>query len=541
MNFSDPKEKLASMDYIDAPERNILQWLNDFKRDESGVLLVFSLFIISIFLMIGGLGVDLMRAENARTNLQHTLDRAVLAASDLDQTLDPTAVVTDYFTKAGLAEHLTNVTVESGIGYRVVSANANYQLDTILMDMNNVNQLSIPSSGTAEERIDGVEISMVLDVSGSMGSNNRLTNLQSAARDFIDTVSEASEDGKLSISIVPYATQVTAGATLLNEYNVSTEHNYSHCVNFESADFNATGLSTSTPLQRTDHFDVFTYSRTIGDNSDYGNDSMPVCATDSSSAILPLSKNKTVLKNAISALTAGGNTSIDIGMKWGTTLLDPGTQGVVSNLVSNGAIHNDFQGRPTSYSSSDTLKVIVLMTDGQNTNQYFLNDAYKNGNSDVWIDSATKRASIYKPSHYGYEKYFHVHDRRWRTTPYGQSNGTAHRMTYRELWDEYSVAENLTKNYGRMNRWNDWTHWYNNVFYGVGTGTKNARLHSICEAAKDQGIIVFTIGFEAPSGGQTVLKSCASSDSHYFDVNGIEISDAFSSIASSIRKLRLTN
>ena len=41
-------------------------------------------------------------------------------------------------------------------------------------------------------------------------------------------------------------------------------------------------------------------------------------------------------------------------------------------------------------------------------------------------------------------------------------------------------------------------------------------------------------------GGKAVIKDCASSDSHFFDVNGLEISDAFSSIASSIRKLRLT-
>ena len=69
---------------------------------------------------------------------------------------------------------------------------------------------------------------------------------------------------------------------------------------------------------------------------------------------------------------------------------------------------------------------------------------------------------------------------------------------------------------------------------------KNSRTKAICDAAKARNIIVFTIGFEAPSDGQAVLRDCASSIAHYFDVNGLEITDSFASIASSIRKLRLT-
>jgi hypothetical protein len=82
--------------------------------------------------------------------------------------------------------------------------------------------------------------------------------------------------------------------------------------------------------------------------------------------------------------------------------------------------------------------------------------------------------------------------------------------------------------------------WYYGVYDSWGTSTKNARTKAICDAAKARGIVVYTIGFEAPSGGVSVLKDCASSDAHYFDVQGLEISDAFASIATSIRQLRLT-
>ncbi|PCJ45972.1 MAG: hypothetical protein COA99_03785, partial [Moraxellaceae bacterium] len=41
---------------------------------------------------------------------------------------------------------------------------------------------------------------------------------------------------------------------------------------------------------------------------------------------------------------------------------------------------------------------------------------------------------------------------------------------------------------------------------------------ALIDAAKAAGIIVYTIGFEAPSNGQPVLRDCASSEAHYFDV-----------------------
>jgi hypothetical protein len=75
----------------------------------------------------------------------------------------------------------------------------------------------------------------------------------------------------------------------------------------------------------------------------------------------------------------------------------------------------------------------------------------------------------------------------------------------------------------------------------VVNGTEaDARLSDICAAARAQGVVIYTVAFEAPSGGQSALQDCASSPSHYFDVNGTDISSAFSAIASDIRALKLT-
>jgi len=68
----------------------------------------------------------------------------------------------------------------------------------------------------------------------------------------------------------------------------------------------------------------------------------------------------------------------------------------------------------------------------------------------------------------------------------------------------------------------------------------NNRLLSLCSKMKTEGVVIYTVAFEAPTAGRNLLRNCASSSNHAFDVDGLEISSAFASIATSIRKLRLT-
>ena len=66
------------------------------------------------------------------------------------------------------------------------------------------------------------------------------------------------------------------------------------------------------------------------------------------------------------------------------------------------------------------------------------------------------------------------------------------------------------------------------------------RLLALCDRVKEQGVVIYTVAFEAPVAGRNLVRQCASSNNHAFDVDGLEIRSAFSSIATSIRKLRLT-
>ena len=522
------------------------QSLRAFRRDDSGVMAYPTVAFFLAMLAVGGIGVDLMRMERDRTVLQYTLDRAVLAAADLDQTQPPAVVVQDYLNKAGLGEYYQEPIVESGLGYKRVQATIDATFEAHLLRFSNGNDLPVFATSQAEESIDGLEISLVLDVSGSMNSNSRLSNLKVAAKDFIDTMVANTTDGKMSISVVPYATQVSLPDDLIDQYTTVGENPYSNCINFEAAEYNSASLSTLDTLERSMHFTPWGYSnrdmRTYYSSPRLINS--PVCDERASREILPLQKDATTLKNFIQNLSAGGNTSIDVGMKWGTALLDPSARPAIS-AISTGigaSVPGDFSDRPAEYSDSDTIKIIVLMTDGQNTSQYYVDDDHRDGPSGVWYNSHYKSYSTYD-SRYGGRYFFHYNNN-WYNEPYGNGSGqsgTAVELNYAELFARTSLKYIYRYIfYEWMNFYDARDDWYYGIYSSHGNSTKNARTRSVCEAAKAKGIVVYTIGFEAPSNGVAVLRDCASSDAHYFDVDGLEIKDAFASIATSIRQLRLT-
>ncbi|NSY37614.1 TadE/TadG family type IV pilus assembly protein [Leisingera sp. ANG59] len=515
-----------------------------FLREEDGVLAKPMIITLLLMLAAGGMGVDLMRMERDRTTLQYTLDRAVLAAADLDQQQDPATVIQEYLTKAGLADYYSEPEVEQSLGYKSVESTINATFPAHLLKFAGVGDLPVYANSRAEETIGAVEISMVLDISGSMSRNNRLVNLKAAAHSFVDQITQNTDIDNLSISIIPYATQVNVGEALLSKYtNVTQEHNYSHCVNFIKDQFSKHTLPRDENLERTAHFDTFTYSENMI--------STPVCPTRDGSQILPLTNNAALLHEHIDKLTASGNTSIDIGMKWGSALLDPTARGVVNDLIADGVIDASFVDRPTDYGSGDTLKIIVLMSDGQNTNQYMVNPSRREGDSDVWYNPTADAYSVYHSN--GTKNYYWEHMNRWEDHPYGEGTyetcnyygctthteeGTSSRLTYPELHARASLAWIAKYIYEfSSSAWADWFHagryFHNRV-------AKDQHTKHICDITKDQGVIVYSVGFEAPSKGIAVLEDCASSPAHFFDVDGLEITDAFSSIATSIRQLRLT-
>jgi Flp pilus assembly protein TadG len=506
-------------------------------RDERGSLTVFGLFIFVLMLMVGGLAVDLMRFETERVRLQNTLDRSVLAAASLNQMQGRKAVVSEYFAKAGLAGSLGEVDVDEGLNHRKVTAAAATPVKTLFMSMMGISELTAPAFSQARENRLDVEISLVLDVSGSMDSNQRLPRLKTAAKQFVDAllVQKDHDRDRVSISIVPFSMQVSAGAEILSFFDVSAEHGYSNCVDFAPAAFQSTAVAANSVLKRTGHFDPLSSSVTPTDF---------VCRVPPSREILAFSNDSAALKAKIDSFTAGGNTSIEIGAKWGLFLLDPSSQPIATARIAAGKTDADFAGRPVAYTEPETLKVLIVMSDGANTDQYMLKDAYNSGLSDVFRDPGTGRFSIYDAGRIG-DQYWVLDSTTgltgsWQAQPYRSGTAAAVQLTYPELWNAVPLKtyNTLRSSIPERSSSFDW----NTVVTRVQTGTKNTRTSQICSAAKAAKVEVFTIAFETSGAGQATLRDCATApvERHFFDVNGLQISEAFSTIASQINQLRLS-
>jgi len=526
--------------------------LTHFVRDVSGTITIYSTFTLVLILMLTGASVDMMYHEATRAQLQTTLDRAVLAAADLEQMQPPETVVTDYVAKAGLSEHLLSVEAANGLNERTVTARAGLELDTVFLHIAGYDTLDVLAVSSAEERIANVEISLVLDVSGSM-SGDRISNLRSAAIEFVETVIQPSDSdvtGLTTVSIVPYNATVNLGETLAPRYTLSDLHSYSTCAIFEDYAFHQTAVSAHQSLDRLAHFDLYS---TNENTTEIGS---PWCPRGQVSSVVAHSLDVEALSSHIAGLTAGGNTAIDLGMKWGVALLDPEANEVVRALAETGDVDNRISSRPAAFDDTEAIKFVVVMTDGANTTEYDLKSHHKYGYSDVWIDDRgtsdrhDDRFSLRVQDNSGTANdlwFWHRYESsswstRNRNIPDGGSN--ARRMLNTELFARFGTKAVAQKLY--VQPYYDGFVSYNayyDVYYAyeaiVNGSQADARLSDICNAAKDAGIVVFSIAFEAPEGGQAALSDCASSASHYFDVEGVEITETFHSIARQINSLRL--
>ncbi|WP_443135076.1 hypothetical protein [Frigidibacter sp. ROC022] len=492
------------------------------------------------------MAVDFMRQESTRARLQSTLDRSILAAADMDQKQDPEAVVRDYFAKSGVKGYTLNVHVANGYDSRRVSAVTSGEIDSYFLKFLGIASLDAPAAGAAEESISNIEISLVLDVSGSMGETSasgkkKLDELKTAAKAFVDTIYAQTDPNRTTISIVPYSTQVNAGEELASKFSISKEQTVSACVDFTPEDYTKVALTTTEPLSRTAHFDPISGRSTKTPRRF-------VCRTEDSVKVMPVESNPAILKAKIDSLVADGYTSIEIGMKWGAALLEPEARPAIAALAADGVLPASVASRPLDNNAAETLKVIVVMTDGINTNQWLMADSYKSGLSQVWVNPDNGKLS------YKGLLGFWVVGSGWKLQPDGGSDAV--QLTYPELWATTGVKYNASKTADMMQSgsgvawnltYNLWTAgtWVSGLFHPgvytmIGGSEKDARTDTICTAAKSAGIKIYSIGFEVTDDSAKVLEKCATTKSHFFRVNGLQIHDAFQSIANDIGKLRLT-
>lgn len=566
-----------------APAAALAARLGRFARDEEGSGIILTLFVFIFMLVMAGLGIDTMRHEMERTRLQATLDAAVLAGAGAPmgtEVPEIKAIVQDYFVKSGMSQYLHEIDTDgegaddivTSLNATRVYAEASMDIDTYLMKLSGVDTLGARGAAAAEVRTPKLEVSLVLDVSGSM-QGTKLANLQSAAKNFVTTILNGSDPGNTVISVIPFAWTVTPGEDIYSALTVNETHDYSTCLRFDTSDYSDAGIDPDTA------YDQQIYTALYGDFDDL-TDGWRSCFPETRAQILPFSMDEAALHAHIDALDADGNTSAHIGMKWGAAMLDPDFQSVFNDLKTAGIVDASLSDLPVSYTEPESLKIIVLMADGQNTTSYYFDDdsPYRGPDSDLYLMkyqqmefkyaykkrrkgglqysydegkcSNSKWTCIYEAT--GAEvsayflrdgdEYYNVEEEDWiDDTDYDAIKASPGfisetRLSWEQAWGLMSPRyySEVTGNWGA---WND----YSGSQYENGSA-KDVRMQAICSATKGEDVIVYTIGYAISAGGnaETQLRNCASSANHYYPTNGENIAAAFNSIASNVQNLRLT-
>lgn len=446
--------------------------LRPFAADERGGMTIFILTLFTLVILCTGISLDLLRHESERAEVQDALDRGVLAAASLEQQIDAEAAVRSFLANRNYSNRLQNVRVvtTAGLNFRRVEAHVKYDLDTTFLRMAGMPSMEVAAKAVAVEGRENVEISLVLDISGSMareptgdGTRQRLDVLRTSAADFIDLVLKEENRDNTTVSLIPYSGHVNAGV-LFDKFNAGRSHGNSSCIEFEDADFGVPGLPPRVSRGQVPHFQWFTFEGDRGHEADWG-----WCPTDTQ-RLVPLSNDPVALKTRIAAFRGHDGTGTNNGMKWGLALLDPTAQPLVSELVDESQIGEDFRERPLPYRTDRALKVLVVMTDGNIRYQQRPNPG----------QSCTSR------------------------------NPQGCRLRYN---NERNADETL----------------------------RTQQFQQLCQLAKENGVVVFTIGFDisTTSDAYREMRGCATSNSHFFPVNGLDLETAFQMIASTIQKLRL--
>lgn len=491
--------------------------LTTFRDDASGAIAAFSIVAFLTMFVAVGIGMDFMRHEAHRAELQDAIDRGILAAATFTDGTDAEEIVRDYLksTKLATSDINLNVTDNPSAFSNTVTATASYDVSTFFLKVLGISELKVHAIGAAQLGLSNIEISLALDISGSMareltstspdlvtklnnyeyptqltwGGNSanvsRLDLMRVAASDFVDEVLTNSTSSTTSVSLIPFSGNVNPGRTAFQILSSGRDHGYSSCIDIPNSLFNTSNLPAIGASPQTPHFQWYRFEADYGFVADWG-----WCPSDAQ-AIEYFSNDAAKLKQRISDFRGHDGTGTNYAMKWAVGLLDNDANPLIQSLVTAGEVSSDFNDRPLSHSEG-VLKVIVLMTDGGTTEQMRI-----------------------APEHYLPDN--------------GDSHITDNEIDY---WAHNSLGQ-----FDAYTTGNDAS-----VSLVDKTTARNG-LQSVCNLAKDDNVIIFTIGFDIAAGSiaETDLESCASTDSHYFDVTGASLNDAFSAIATTITKLRLVN
>ncbi|MBS0297141.1 MAG: VWA domain-containing protein [Proteobacteria bacterium] len=526
---------------IKALGRKTRRFLRRYQTRKGNVAMIFALSI-PVVVAASLSAVDLHRASTVHMQLQDALDAATLAAAR--STATTTAQIQsigDGALKANL-KNFTNASLTSDTftlnADGTVVSSAAMDVKPMIANLFLGSDMNVGAKTQVVRQNYKLEVALVLDNTGSMAQDNKLVNAKTAANSLIDMLAagaaRSTDPNAVRISLVPFSSTVKIGSTYQNQTwidqngsspindlifptgGTTTPSAYQHANRFtlftkmniawggcvesrqypydvqDTAPSVGTPATLFTPYFAPDEPDTSAYSAwsSYDSTNNYISDNMTANTTNKNwwkrqgdiakykSSGLDLSSGKgpnqyctmapvmrmttsfSSLKTAINGMVATGNTNVPMGLMWGWHTISPNAP------FADGL----------AYGTDKLRKIVILMTDGDNTN-----DVYNNPNNSVY-------------SGLGFI---------WETR-LGASIGVSSTATQR-------------------------------------TTAMNSRFTELCGNMKAKNIEIYVIGVEVASTTSSLLSTCATDASHYFDVtNSADLNATFQTIAGQIANLHLS-
>lgn len=348
------------------------------------------LFALALIPMVGvtGAAVDYSMANSNRASMQKALDSTALALAKLmplsQSQLDAQGWQIFQASLGNVSINLQPSDLQistPGTGKLVLNVSGQYQAS--ITGVIGVHSFPIGAHAEVTWGIKKLEVALALDNTGSMSSNNKMTELKKAAHNLLNTLEQAAKNpGDVKVSIIPFHIQTKVGTANINaswlrwdiwesengSCNKSGYNSQNSCENqkvctipqytSKSTCENNGGSwvnATWTPANRS------AWTGCVEDR-DQSHDTLDTAPTTNATRfpahqcswslaeIMPLTHNWSDLHTRIDAMVSSGNTNVTIGLAW--------------------AWHSLTQGEPLTQAAApapDLSKYIILLTDGDNT------------------------------------------------------------------------------------------------------------------------------------------------------------------------------
>ncbi len=337
---------------------NLYKMIKLFARDKSGNLVIVFGFAVTVLMLGVGLSVNYIQLSTARANLKAAVDSAVSStARDITTGVikikDAPAMIrafvdanTDTAFLGNSKITINKINIDQKAKTVQVLASADVDMVIPVFGTTNAKIVSVGSKSKYSDK--RVEIAMMLDVTGSM-RGRKLKSLQTAAKAGISAfISDGStNNGRVRISLVPYAGAVNAGALADKVVFVETQATSGPAPRIGTP----TKVKTRPDNCATERKGSLIFSDAGPDagmiNRDYRVGSCP------SAALMPLTGDAKALEARINSFQARGGTAGHIGIQWSWYMLSE-----------RWARFLPAASRPAKKNSKNIDKYAILMTDG---------------------------------------------------------------------------------------------------------------------------------------------------------------------------------